>query len=117
MGISGIAPGSLLFKVRPEPCRRNFARLAGIVALLVLGSAIPARAQTVSFIARRDFVAGGRPIFVVADDFNGDGVQDLALAIQFQNTVSVLLGNGDGSFQPAASFAVGGAPVSLAVGD
>ena len=33
------------------------------------------------------------------------------------STVSILLGNGDGTFGPPASYAVGGVPSSLAVGD
>ena len=35
-------------------------------------------------------------------DFNGDGKLDLAVANYGSNTVSVLLGNGDGTFQGAA---------------
>jgi hypothetical protein len=50
---------------------------------------------------------------VVVGDFNGDGKLDLAVANG--NTVSVLLGNGDGSFQDPRNFsAVGG---SLIVAD
>ena len=50
-------------------------------------------------------------------DFNGDGALDLAVANARSNTVSVLLGSGDGSFQEARSFGVGNSPTSLAVGD
>ena len=50
-------------------------------------------------------------------DFNGDGVPDLAVADFASNTVSVLLGNGDGSFQGARSFDAGSNPSSVAVGD
>ena len=32
-------------------------------------------------------------------DFNGDGKADLAVANYSDNSVSVLLGNGDGTFQ------------------
>src|SRR5215831_15948926 len=76
-----------------------------------------AQAQNVSFIARRDFGAGTNPISVAVGDFNGDGVQDLAVANGNSNNVSVLLGNGDGTFQAAVNFDAGGGPVSVAVGD
>jgi hypothetical protein len=50
-------------------------------------------------------------------DFNGDGKLDLAVANNGSNDVSVLLGNGDGTFQPAANYSTGLSPVSVAVGD
>ena len=73
-------------------------------------------AATVSF--NQTFYAVGRvPVFVAAGDFNGDGKLDLVTANYFDNNVSVLLGNGEGTFQPAMPFAVGKAPISAAVGD
>src|SRR5437867_6797733 len=50
-------------------------------------------------------------------DVNGDGRPDLAVANVNSGDVSVLLGNGDGTFQPALTFAAGYAPYSVAVGD
>jgi hypothetical protein len=50
-------------------------------------------------------------------DFNGDGRADLAVANSGDGTVSVLLGNGDGTFQPQQVFDVGISPDALAVGD
>jgi hypothetical protein len=50
-------------------------------------------------------------------DFNVDGWPDMAVANYSSNDVSVLLGNGDGSFQGARSFGAGGTPVYVAVGD
>ena len=43
----------------------------------------------------------------MAGDFNGDGRLDLATANSLDGTVSVLLGNGDGTFQPQVTYAEG----------
>ena len=40
-------------------------------------------------------------------DVNGDGKPDLVVANAFSNTVSVLLGNGNGTFQTQQTFATG----------
>ncbi len=66
--------------------------------------------------------AAGNPVAVAVGDFNGDGIPDLAVVTSSSNSsgfVSVLLGNGDGSFQPARTISFGAlhAPVSVAVGD
>lgn len=47
------------------------------------------------------------PGAVVAGDFNADNKVDLAITNEGNNTVSILLGNGDGTFQPATEFSVG----------
>jgi hypothetical protein len=72
-----------------------------------------------TFQAPRSFPAGSEPTSVAVGDFNGDGTLDLAVTnfIQTSDTVSVLLGNGDGTFQVAQSYAVGIQPESVAVGD
>ncbi len=49
-------------------------------------------------------------------DFNGDGIADLAVP-DFNGGVSVLLGNGDGTFQAAVNYAAGRTPESVAMGD
>ena len=48
---------------------------------------------------------------------NGDGKPDLVVANSADDTVSVLLGKGDGSFGPQHTFATGRQPFSVAVAD
>jgi hypothetical protein len=54
---------------------------------------------------------------VAAGDFLHNGKLDLAVANPGSNTVSVLLGNGDGTFQPRVDYAVGTVPLSVAALD
>jgi DNA-binding CsgD family transcriptional regulator len=70
------------------------------------------RAEAVAF-----FSAATTPNAVAVGDFNGDGKPDLAVANGNAMEVAILLGNGDGTFQPAASYKMTGAPNSIAVGD
>ncbi|MEL6382659.1 MAG: DUF4347 domain-containing protein [Cyanobacteria bacterium J06626_18] len=57
------------------------------------------------------------PGAIVAGSFNGDDNTDLAIANFFDNTISVLLGDGTGSFSPPTSFAAGNAPTALQAAD
>ena len=57
------------------------------------------------------------PQSVAVGDFNGDGRADLAVANDSSNNVSVLLGNGNGTFQTAVNYGAGRGPSSVAVGD
>jgi len=68
--------------------------------------------------------AGGSPISfgqslsaIVAGDFNGDGKLDLAVTDSAANTVLVLLGNGDGTFQSPITIAIGTQPLAMVAGD
>jgi hypothetical protein len=66
------------------------------------------------------YPAGVNPRQVVVDDFNGDSNPDLAIvdsgAGPGTSGVSVLLGNGDGTFRPAKFYPAGTTSVALAVG-
>jgi hypothetical protein len=60
---------------------------------------------------------GMNPFAVVVEDFNGDHALDLATSNWGDGTVSVLLGNGNGTFQNAVSFPAGQSPEYFAAGD
>src|SRR5260370_24517321 len=69
--------------------------------------------------SRLNYAAGSFPHSVAVVDSNGDGRLDLAVAnfVSGGNNVSVLLGNGDGTFQTGVDFAAGADPSSLVVAD
>jgi hypothetical protein len=50
-------------------------------------------------------------------DFNGDGVADLVVTNSVTNTVSILLGVGNGTFQAPVTYTVGTSPWNVVVGD
>jgi hypothetical protein len=54
---------------------------------------------------------------VTLGDFDADGIADLVSANSESNNVSVLMGNGNGTFRPAEDFSVGSEPHSVVVGD
>ena len=66
---------------------------------------------------RTDFPVGHSPRAVAVGDFNGDGKLDMAVADEGDNTVSILLGNGDGTFQSQSTFPTGVAPDAIVAGD
>lgn len=77
-----------------------------------------------TFGAKTDYSTGSYPASVVIGDLNGDGRPDLAVANYFaipsdytRSTLSVLLGNGDGTFGTKTDFDTRGQPYSLAIGD
>ena len=70
-----------------------------------------------SFATAPIFPAGNSPVAVVSADFNGDGKADAAVVNENSNTVSVLLGSGDGSFEPAQNYAVATVPDSVVAAD
>jgi hypothetical protein len=77
---------------------------AGAAGLSFYNSSSP---ETVSF-----------PSSIAVGDFNGDGILDLAVANAGSNNVTILLGNGDGTFTATAtSPATGTEPTFIVSGD
>ena len=71
-----------------------------------------------TFLAAQSFGVGNLPRGgVAAGDFNGDGCPDLVVGNQNDNTVSVLLGNCNGTFQTQKTYKVDKVPEEIAVGD
>jgi hypothetical protein len=91
---------------RAQPAQGSKYTVRAATAQAQLG-ANAAPSQAGFFSAHPLSVAGGAYSRAVAGDFNGDGLQDVAVAVfqgfgtQATFSLAVLLGNGDGTFQPA----------------
>ncbi len=90
------------------------------VALFLFAGILMAHAR--EFQTHVDYATGYLPYSVAIGDFNGDHKLDLVVAnsdnhAKVHRTVSVLLGNGDGTFQPQVQYGTGNGAVSVAVGD
>src|SRR5580692_1987189 len=99
--------------------------LSFLLAFCCVFAGIQAMSQTGIFIVPPQYAAGVGPLAVAVGDFNGDGKPDLAVSNNcpvggcggnLPSTVSILLGNGDGTFQPHVDYPVG-SPTGVAVGD
>jgi hypothetical protein len=72
------------------------------------------RLLSVTFLPQQTYAVGGYPAQAAVEDL-GNGHPDLVVANNNDATVSVLLGNGDGTFQPQTTYAVGSGAISVAV--
>jgi hypothetical protein len=57
-----------------------------------------------SFQSSVPYATGGFSATVIAADFNGDGILDLATGNYYDANVAILLGNGDGTFRPQINY-------------
>ncbi len=74
-------------------------------------------AQNLSYTPTPSIPVGRSPQALAGGDFNGDGLWDLATVNGTSDDVSILLGNGNGTFRSAVSFGVGKIPLALIAAD
>jgi hypothetical protein len=84
-----------------------------LLATAPLGS----QSAGLSFLNSATPATGANPDSIATADFNGDGIPDTVVSNDIGLSLTVLLGNGDGTFTPAASPEFCSNPGSIAVGD
>ena len=70
-----------------------------------------------SFVNYTTYEVGLNPAKVLIEDFNSDNKPDMAVVNFPNHSISILFGNGDGSFQPAADYYAGLSPWGITTGD
>ena len=92
-----------------------------LLACITLLDLLTASCSAGGFITTPSFAPGYSPWFLAVGDFNGDGIPDLAITNNGEGepngSLSILLGNGDGSFRAPLNMAVEGLPWKFAVED
>jgi FG-GAP-like repeat len=69
------------------------------------------------FVPPITYTVGNYPFGVVAGDFTGDGQQDIAVTNELDNSISILLNNGNGAFTVQSPIPDGNNPVGIATGN
>jgi len=88
-----------------------------ITLLGLISLTFPAASAGIEFASPVSYPVGTSPGGIVIADFNGDGKLDIAVANSGSANVSILLGNGDGTFKGAVNSPAGPSPQLLALGD
>lgn len=82
-----------------------------------LGIPTHSRGQNLTYTPTPSNPVGRAPQAITGGDFNGDGLWDVATVNGTSDDVSVLLGNGNGTFRSGVSFGVGKIPLALVAED
>ncbi|HZE63726.1 MAG TPA: FG-GAP-like repeat-containing protein [Pyrinomonadaceae bacterium] len=90
--------------------------ITAVLLLCTVAIAEQVVAQDVKFTSPVTYPAGS-PYVVASGDFNGDGKQDLVAGDVQHNDLVMLLGNGDGTLKPPATYHQSAAPHYLVAND
>lgn len=88
-----------------------------VISLVLCCVGLQQITQAQQFAPAVNYPTGINPVGVAVGDFNQDGIPDLVVANSGAGTVSILLGNGDGTFRPSREYGAGVDTLSVAVGD
>jgi hypothetical protein len=96
--------------------------LLSLCLAFILGGGLHARQAFAAcdvpmFAGARLFGSANDAIHIATADFNNGGFADLAVINQAVNSVSILLGNGDGTFQPAVNYPTGANSIQVVEAD
>ena len=120
---AGAFGAALTFMAGDDPIRATIGDANGdgrddiIVACFGLSNQLLVRLSTGSAFADPVAIPLSSPVGVALGDLDGDGKLDAVASNIEDGTVSLLHGNGDGSFGPPVHVPMGPEPVSLAVAD
>ncbi|MFI5379933.1 MAG: beta strand repeat-containing protein [Tepidisphaerales bacterium] len=101
----------------PAEVAARRGRLLGRATALMIEAFERRQLLTVSFAPGVDYVTGNQPAAVLTADFNGDLKPDIVSVNTADNSISVLMNNGNGTFGPNTDYAVGALPVAAAAAD
>src|SRR5205085_11800384 len=90
-------------------------RLAVICALTAIMLASVEAQAGADFFTVPVFPVGTAPTSIASGDFNNDGVTDIVTA--GANSISVLLGNKNGTFQAPVNYSITSVAAEVSVGD
>ena len=89
-------------------------RLSAACALILLSCSGVLRAQNACLNYTGFVASGGNDLWgITAAQLNDDTLLDMAVSNHLTADISVFFGNGDGTFQPAVTIAVGAYPVDI----
>src|ERR1700694_865866 len=99
--------------------------VVGLAAVLAILSLVPCASAQKYVFNNGAFASGLRPVWVVTGDFNRDGIEDIGVVNECGSdatclsggSVSILLGNPDGTFQSHFDYPIAGEPTFAIMGD